>query len=61
MPDIGGWSPEVIAKLLDALQASGHGKVTFEARKPGERLRIVTEFTAVSEEELAQAIDNLRA
>ena len=57
----GGWSPEVIARVLNALQDAGHGKVTFEARKPGQQLRMVTEFSAMDEEELQQAIDNLRA
>ena len=57
----GGWSPEVVAKLLDALQASGHGTITFHAEGPGRKLRIVTGFSLMNEEQLAETIDNLRA
>ena len=56
----GGWSPEVVAKLLDALQASGHGKVTFEGRGPGQKLRVVTELSAMDEAELAANVERLK-
>ena len=62
MPDTpGGWDPQVVARLLDALQASGYRSITFEGRGPGQKLRVITGINAVSENELKQAIDNLRA
>lgn len=57
----GGWDAEVVARLLNALQASGHGSITFEGRGPGQKLRLRTELTAMDEQELAATVERMKA
>lgn len=57
----GGWDAEVVARLLDALRASGYGSITFHADGPGKKLRIVPAFSIRDEEQLAEILHNLRA